>query len=99
MTVVNELKSDGHLQMDNIEFHECIARCADKFDMQNLTDHFPDYKSKNPYGLDKKVECILIPILKTFMPLKQYDILMNTYKEKVESELNNPKATKYARKD
>ena len=41
MTQKNEIESDRHLNMTFVEFIECLARCADKFDLQFLEDHFP----------------------------------------------------------
>ena len=60
MTNRKELETEKHLNMTFVEFLEALARVADKFSMSNIEDHFPEYKSKNPYSLDKKLESTCI---------------------------------------
>ena len=60
MTNKAELESERHLNMTFVEFLEALARVADKFDMENMEDYFPEYEAKNPFGLDKKLESTLI---------------------------------------
>ena len=98
-TVKDELKVETHLNMFFVEFLECLARCADKFKMGNLVDHFPDYKSRNPYELDKKTECLIVVLLEKHLPPKQFEAIYKKYKETVEAELKNPKATKFAKRN
>ena len=67
MTNKNEVENDKHLNMSFCEFLEALARCADKFDLEHLQDNFPEFKNKNPYSLDKKLESIVIKICKANM--------------------------------
>ena len=89
MTQKNELETDRHFNMSYVEFLECLARCADKFDRRFLTDHFPDFKAKNPYELDKKLECIIHQIMYSTISQKQYERQFVEYKAlaSLESEL------------
>jgi len=47
MTNRKELETEKHLNMSFVEFLESLARVADKLNLSNLEDHFPEYKSKN----------------------------------------------------
>ena len=84
--------------MQYVEFLECLARCADKFDLRFLTDHFPDFKAKNPYDLDKKLECIIIKIMEATMSPKRYEKQFAEYKALVDIELTHPKGMKFGKK-
>ena len=98
MTSKDEITSERHLNMNFVEFLEALARCADKFKVENMHDYFPEYKAKNKYKLDKKLETIIIELIRANMSEKQYNYAFNKYKDTVEKELTNPKATKFARK-
>jgi hypothetical protein len=63
MTNKDETLNEKHLNMTFVEFLEALARVADKFDMVNMVDNFPEYKAKSPWGLDKKLESTLIQIV------------------------------------
>ena len=88
-TVKNESLHEHHLDMKFVEFLEALARCADKFELEYLRDHFPDLKAKSPYGLDKKIECVVFQLLQAHLGEKAYDIAYKKYEEKVKLELDN----------
>ena len=89
MTNLRESDTDRHLNMTFIEFLEAVARCADKFELMFLEDQFPNYKSKNPFKLDKKLECICLKLMQTFLPPKVFESVFKTYKDLVELELKS----------
>jgi len=100
MTNKEELTNEKHLNMSFVEFLEALARVADKFDMQNMEDFFPDYKAKSPFGLDKKLESTALTLMKAAFPEKQYNQQFNRYKAMVQTELENLKlglVTQFAR--
>ena len=70
MTNRRELETEKHLNMTFVEFLESLARVADKLSLSNLEDHFPEYKSKNSYNLDKKLESVCILMIKNILPEK-----------------------------
>ena len=74
MTIKNEIESDRHLDMSFIEFLEALARCADKFKLNNMINEFREYKSLNPYQLDVKVQIIIFKLLKVNLNPKQYEL-------------------------
>ena len=49
MTNKDEVNNEKHLNMTLPEFYEAISRVADRFDMKNLEDFFPEYPGKHPY--------------------------------------------------
>ena len=83
--------------MKYVEFLEALARCADRWDITKLEDNFPDFKSKNPFLLDKKLESIIIKLMRASMSEKHFKSEMAKYKEKVDMEVNSKKATKFAK--
>ena len=100
MTNKDELTSDKHLQMTFVEFLEALARVADKFDMQNMEDFFPDYKAKSPFQLDKKLESTMLTLMSKLLQPKQYKAQHGKYKQLVQTELDNLKlglVTQFAR--
>jgi hypothetical protein len=70
MTNKDELNNEKHLNMTFVEFLEALARVADKFDIANLQDYFPEYKAKSPYLLDKKLESTVINLINALVPDK-----------------------------
>ena len=98
MTNIKELDTERHLNMSFLEFLEALGRCADKFDLQFLEDKFPDYRAKNPYKLDKKLECICLKLMEKTLPNKVYEANYKVYKDLVETELTNPKGMKFAKR-
>ena len=91
MTNKYETESDKHLNMTFVEFLELLGRCADKFDADKLENFFPEYQSKHPTKLDKKLESICLILMNKILNPKQYNQVYNKYKEIVEAEINNPK--------
>jgi len=91
MTNINEVASEKHLNMTFVEFLEAIGRVADKFDMANMVDLFPEYKAKSPYGLDKKLESTFFVLIKNCLSDKHYRQIHKKYSELVETELENLK--------
>ena len=73
MTNKHELEKSDHLDMNFVEFLEALARCADKFDLQYMEDHFPLSVSKNPFELDKKLEGIIYNLMKAYLTPKQFE--------------------------
>ena len=63
MTNKAEIETDRHLNMSFVEFLEALARVADRMDIANMEDHFPEYKGRSKYGLDKKLECTIFAII------------------------------------
>ena len=97
MTNKNEIASEKHLNMKYVEFMEALARCADRWDINVMTDFFPEFKSKNPFLLDKKLESIIIKLIKACFTEKMFNAEFAKYKEKVDAELNAKKPTKFAK--
>ena len=81
--------------MSFLEWLEAIARCADKFDLKNLEDYFPEYKSRNPYQLDKKMESIIVRLIRANLDEKKADAAISKYREITDGELKNPVKTKF----
>lgn len=81
--------------MSFLEWLEAIARCADKFELKNLEDFFPDYKSRNPYKLDKKMESIIVRLIRSNLDEKKSEAAISKYKEITDAELKNPLKTKF----
>lgn len=101
MTNKDEFTSEKHINMQFVEFLEALARVADKFNMDNMEDFFPEYKAKSPYGLDKKLETTCLMICNAALPEKQFKALYKTYKAKVDQEVENAKlgiVTQFAKK-
>ena len=98
MTVKDELASEKHLSISYVEFLEALARCAEKFNLQFLHDYFPDYLPKNPYAIDKKLECLIFRLMKHHCSTKVYDAIFKQYKDVVEKELSNPKGMKFKKR-
>jgi hypothetical protein len=42
------------------EFYEAICRVADKIPKENLPNFYPIHYSASPFGLDKKIESLVI---------------------------------------
>lgn len=84
MTNVKETESDRHLNMFFLEFLEALARCADRFEIDKLEDFFPDFKSKNKYQLDKKLESVCFKLMQRFLGQKVFDSVYQKYKEHIE---------------
>lgn len=63
MTNKGELETDRHLGLTFVEFLEALARCAEKFNLKYLEDQIPKHFPKNPYKLDKKLECISLRLI------------------------------------
>ena len=83
--------------MTYVEFLEALARCADKFDIQYMTNEFPGYKSRSPFLLDKKLESMIIQLFRQCLKEKDYNGLYGQYKAIVEAEMSHKKATKFAK--
>ena len=98
MTNKVELESDRHLGLTFVEFLEALARCADKFNLKHLEDQIPKHFPKNPFKLDKKLECICLKLIAKILPRKQSDQFIKQYKDTVEKELSSGKATKFSKK-
>ena len=47
-----------------IEFYEAICRVADKTPKENLQNFYPIHKSVSPFYLDKKIESLIISIVR-----------------------------------
>ena len=90
MTNKFELDSDRHLNMSFVEFLEAIARVADKYTTTQLIDNFPGLPAKNPFSLDKKVECVALKIMKSCLSFTTYEQVFANYKAKVDLEMANP---------
>lgn len=73
--------------MGFLEFLEALARVADKYDMANLHDHFPEYSSRNPFGLDKKVESVVFMLIKYCLGEKIFTQVHSRYSMAVAREL------------
>ena len=73
MTNKFELESDRHLNMSFVEFLEAIARVADKYMTTQLFDNFPGFPAKNPFSLDKKVECVCLKMMKSCLSFSNYE--------------------------
>lgn len=78
-TNVNEVESDAHLTMNFHEFIEAIARCADKFQLEQLDNYFPENQPKNPFILDKKIECVVLHLIEAHLPSKIFEQTKETY--------------------
>ena len=97
MTNKNEVANEKHLNMKYVEFIEALARCADRWDINVMTDFFPQFKSKNPFLLDKKLESIIIKLMRAAFSDKMFNAEFAKYKEKIDAEVNAKKATKFAK--
>ena len=71
MTQVDELDKDRFMQMSLVEFIEALVRVADKIPKENLTDYFPIHVSISPWHLDKKIESLLITLIRKSLPTKE----------------------------
>jgi len=91
MTNTNEVASEKHLNMTFVEFLEALARVADKFEMVNMVDMFPEYKAKSPFELDKKLESTFFVLIRGCLSEKHYKNTLKKYTEIVETELENLK--------
>ena len=91
MTNKDEINNEKHLNMTFVEFLEAIGRVADRFDMANMEDLFPEYVAKSPYGLDKKLESTFFVLIKYCLSQKHYNQTLKKYTETVETELENLK--------
>lgn len=89
MTNVDEVWNDRHLNMTYVEFLEALGRIADKFSMDNMEDHFPDYVGKSESGLDKKMESTFLVLIKYCLTFKDFKQAKDRYREIVEAELEN----------
>ena len=69
-TNLNEIERGHHLQMSFIEFLEALARCADRFELDQLDNYFPENLAKNPHFLDKKLECMCLHLMEVYLPRK-----------------------------
>ena len=77
--------------MTFVEFLESLARVADKLSLSNMEDNFPEYKSKNAYGLDKKLECVCIQLIKNILPEKQANFAIKSYETVITNEIEAEK--------
>lgn len=68
MTQKNELDFDRHYNMVPVEMIEAIARVADKLQDEKLTDFFPEMPCFNKFRLDKKIEGMLMLLLRNSLP-------------------------------
>ena len=91
MTNRDELGNERHLNMTFVEFCEAIARVADKFDMANMEDFFPDYKAKHETQLDKKLESTFLQIIKNCLDPRHFAAMHSRYSKIVETEIENAK--------
>lgn len=87
MTNKEETASEKHLNMTFVEFLEALARVADRMELENLEDHFPEYKGRSAFQLDKKIECLLFRLIQTTLGEKAYRQQMTAYRQKVAIEL------------
>ena len=87
MTNKDELNSERHLNMTFVEFLEAIARVADRFEMANLTDFFPEYEAKSPWELDKKLESTFLLLIRASQTPKVFKQQLAKYGETVAAEL------------
>jgi len=71
-TNLNEILENKHLQMGMSEFMEAIARIADKLELGNLDNYFPEYLSMSQSLLDKKIECVSLYLMHTFLGEKEF---------------------------
>ena len=88
MTNIDELASDRHLNMSFLEFLEALARCADRFSLEKLGDMFPEFKSKHPTKLDKKLESICFKLIKMKVPENKYAELYKKYSKLIQIEVD-----------
>ena len=52
------------MNMNMIEFYEAICRVADNTPKENLQNFYPIHKSVSPFYLDKKIESLIISIVR-----------------------------------
>ena len=88
-TTKDELKSERHLNMTFIEFLEALARVADKFQMQWIKDHCPDYESRHPHLLDKKLEYTILECIKGVLGPRTFNQVLEKYKKDIDIENEN----------
>lgn len=60
MTYVDELNSSKFMNMTMTEFYEAICRVADRVPNGQLPNFYPIHTSVSPWGLDKKIESLII---------------------------------------
>lgn len=70
MTQVDELEKCRFMEMSLVEFIEALVRVADKIPRENLTDYYPIHVSVSPWHLDKKLESLLITLIRNTLPTK-----------------------------
>jgi len=70
MTQVDELDKSRFMEMCLVEFIEALVRVADKVPKENLTDYYPIHVSVSPWYLDKKIESLVINLIRRALPLK-----------------------------
>ena len=87
MTNMQEVDTNNHINMKFVEFLEALARVADKQELKNMNDTYPDHKPKNPWNLDKKMEIIILKLIEALIPKKQADKFLEEYKERKDKEL------------
>lgn len=87
MTNLNEVEKPSHINMQFVEFLEALARVADKFKLEQLEDTYPDHEPRNPFKLDKKLEIIILKLIKAILPEKQANGFLTEYKDKKDKEL------------
>jgi len=70
MSQVDELDKSRFMEMSMAEFIEALVRVADKVPKENLTDFYPIHVSVSPWHLDKKLESLLITLIRKTLPSK-----------------------------
>jgi hypothetical protein len=95
MTQKNELDADRHYNMIPVEMIEAVARVADKLSHKNLPDFYPDMPCFNRHHLDKKIESLLMLLLKNSLPKPQGENLEKGLKKIYDEEVADPMKNKW----
>ncbi len=90
MTQKNELDFDRHMNMQPVEMLEAIGRVADKLNINKLQDFFPEMPCLNKFKLDKKIESLLVLLMKCSLPKSKAEQLEKGVKKIYEEEINDP---------
>lgn len=95
MTQKNELDFDRHYNMIHVEMIEAISRVADKLHPSKLQDFFPEMASFNRFNLDKKIESLLVLLMRNSLPKPQGESLEKGLKKIYDEELADPIKRKF----
>ena len=93
MTQKDELSNDRIYNMVHVEMIEAISRVADK--LTGMPDFFPEMPCFNKFHLDKKIESLLVLLMRNSIGKPQCEVLEKGVIKLMNEELNDPVRMKY----